>query len=1399
MKRLIFNIFILATTLIVGCSKFDDSELRSEIDGYMDRVESLMQQAEALSEELADLSNLTNGNVITSVEEDSDGNFVVTYKDSSDAEYTVVIAPNDAVVDLPIVGVEVGDDGLYYWTTIYDGVSDWLLDDDENKIPVSGYTPTISVDEDGYWTVDGVQVLDADSNPISASNSESSILKSAEIDADGNFVVTFSDDSQITLPVFNTLNLLHDSDAINTIYNLGNDFVVSYSLSGSAAEYSIVEIAKAESIEVVHDRDAQSVTVSFDEYFQSGTLILMAYDLDQNVVIKPIQFKSSEMSDVVISTADQLVAFATAVNAGGSEANAKVLLTADIDLDGVEWTPIGNGGVTGTTTYTLDDDCASFKGEFDGAGHSIKNLSLVVPSSATADRGWGLFGVAESATIKNVVMASSCSITCNAEYASSVGGIVGISCESTIESCVNNASITLTGGLDAKRQAVGGIVGTMFVRTSSAVVTGCTNNGTLKSTNSISDDNGYLGISVGGVVGFASALSTNTTIYNEVSDCENYGAINSEATRVGGIIATMDKYTTVSKCQNSGTIVASGTKPSNSRVAGIVSSMGNYTFINNCINHADVSFAIASNTTQGFAAGVVGQVNGTNTTTIDACENYGTILSDIINGSTPYIAAICANANGKSLEISNCKVGGAVGAYSDGESGATQLTSENYESYIYATTSSTLPTLINNTYSLEYVGERGIASAEDLIAFRDAVNSGASTADWQNDSGEVVLLNDIDMSDVSSWDPIGAATSTWSSNTLTIAGTPFTGVFNGQGFAIKNLKLAYSGTESNATYGLFGVLDGATVKNLVIGAASSDSSSLTITASGSGMLDTGVIAGVANESTVSNCTNYASMTYSGTRTSRVTMGMVGFIFCEATPTSLDNLINYGEVSVPSNGNTANGATSVQVAGICGFSTNDIDSYVCNIISYSTNNGDMSGNVARCSGIVAAANRYTTMMSCVNNGDQFNSFSTSGNGRLGNITCITGAGATMSDCINNGDLVSTTEARCGGLVSLPNSATNSFSGCANYGAVVTDSAYRGLFFGYNNLETTWINCVAGGSLAAYNNGSYAVVTYADSAKSSYLGSYGTSYNPILENITYAVSGEQAGDTVEATLKVLFIGNSFTKDAVEHLPGMITAAGINSVKITHVYYGGRTIPEYNSGYETTSDYYCYNMNTNSSIWVASNGGNIKEVVESEDWDIVSIQAHTGNIEAWVWDDGTEKSAIEELITKIKADQGSNVPKFVYIMSQAYYNMSKISSSFTYTDYFTTQAEMYSVITAQAQKVLDETQIEEIIPTGTMLQNLRTTSLNIDNDMDLTRDGYHMDYGISRYGAAALVYNMVIKPSFPEISLDDNTYRYTTSSTSTSAYSTPVTDDNKPIALKAAENAQSSMFTVTNMSNY
>ncbi|MCD8172872.1 MAG: DUF4886 domain-containing protein [Alistipes sp.] len=980
MRQVLNKIFLLLalSALMTGCSDYDDSALRDRVDGYLGRVEALKQKVDLLNDQLGTLGALTAGNVITSVTVDDEGRHVITYLDSDDIEHTVVIATADRLTDLPLLGVDESD-GIYYWTLNTGGTTDWLTDSNGDKVPVSGHTPVLSVDSDGYWTVDGERVTGADGLPVTANTEESAIISSASIDAAGNLVITLPDGTVITLQVFEGLNLTFANDA--TVYVGGTDtgYTVRYALTGVSAGYAVVDIAATSNLSAVIDRTEGTIAVTFDSGFRQGYLLVMAYDLADNTILRPVFFEVLEQG-YTISTAQELLDFAAEVNAGGAAAYARVELAADIDM-------------------------------------------------------------------------------------SQVGG----------------------------------------------------------------------------------------------------------------------------------------------------------------------------------------------------------------------------------------------------------------------------------------------------------------------------------------WTPVGNATFTFASNNVTITGNASRGEFDGMGYSILNFRPVCDYTSAGSAFGLFGVLDGATVRNLTVGAPSGDNSRLTVSATAS--VDCGVIAGMIHESTVENCVNYAELEYNGTAGARVTVAMIGFAFADAEPTAVRNCANYGRITAGSSGNTTNGATAVHAAGICGFSSNGASSTASVTIYGCENHGYMDSAAPRTSGIVAAANRFTVISHCVNFGDQLNSYPVSGGARPGNITCLIGTGGSMDNTINKGSLVSTTSGRCGGLLSLVNAAVH-FENCANYGEILTDDPNRGVFFGYNSQACSWNNCIAGGLVGTYNGGSPVYDSYADTDRESYLGAQPAG-NATLSNITYAIGTMNGGlnPGTTASLKVLFIGNSFTKDAVEHLPGILTAAGADEVKMIHMYYGGRTIPEYTDGYSTVTDYYCYRSEPGTSAWAAPQRGlTIRDVVLEDDWDIVSIQEHTGKSNAWNWT-AAEKAAIQNLIDLIKADQ-RNDPRFVYIMSQAYADPSILSyaQSYVLTNNFPSQQEMYRTITAQAEKVLAKTSVEQVIPTGTVLQNLRTSSLQ--NQMDLTRDGYHIDYGISRYAASCAVFESILSAPLGNLTMDGNPYRYDVSDTSTTDFSTPVTDLNAPIALQAARAALASPYTVTDL---
>jgi len=190
-----------------------------------------------------------------------------------------------------------------------------------------------------------------------------------------------------------------------------------------------------------------------------------------------------------ISSAQELVDFANAVNLNGKTfAGEAVMLTADINLGGIDWAPIGQTGAT------------QFHGVFDGQGHTIRNMT-VNNASVDAYCASGLFGWIESANavVRNVTVADA-----SVAGHHNVGAIAGWA-NCTIENCtVVDSTITATyANNDADGDKVGGILGySNDAKMLNNKVVNCTINGNRD---------------VGGIVG-ATTTTTTTFSNNSVAD-----------------------------------------------------------------------------------------------------------------------------------------------------------------------------------------------------------------------------------------------------------------------------------------------------------------------------------------------------------------------------------------------------------------------------------------------------------------------------------------------------------------------------------------------------------------------------------------------------------------------------------------------------------------------------------------------------------------------------------------------------------------------------------------------------------------------------------------------------------------------------------------------------------------
>ena len=243
----------------------------------------------------------------------------------------------------------------------------------------------------------------------------------------------------------------------------------------------------------------------------------------------------SNTKTYTVYNADGLMNVAELVNGGKTDIN--ITLDKNIDLTGKDWTPIG-------TDYDN-----SYKGTFDGGGHTITGLTFT-----TNDEYAGLFGwLNRAGTVKNVVM-EGVQITSNQIYGGSIGGVVGYSW-GTIENCSVSGSVSGT-------VYVGGVVGVQI----GGSITGCSSSATVKGT-----------VDVGGVAGQTNSSATLTACYatgNVIIEMDPKKNI------AGGSLVGMNAGSSLLACYATGNVTSTGSSTGYVHIGGFLGD--NYTTVTAC-------------------------------------------------------------------------------------------------------------------------------------------------------------------------------------------------------------------------------------------------------------------------------------------------------------------------------------------------------------------------------------------------------------------------------------------------------------------------------------------------------------------------------------------------------------------------------------------------------------------------------------------------------------------------------------------------------------------------------------------------------------------------------------------------------------------------------------------------
>ena len=300
---------------------------------------------------------------------------------------------------------------------------------------------------------------------------------------------------------------------------------------------------------------------------------------------KDLGYTIESNGSYTVYNADGLLNVAELVNGGKTDIN--ITLDKNIDLTGKGWTPIGT---------SFDN---SYKGTFDGGGHTITGLTVT-----TNDQFVGLFGYLNRAgMVKNVVM-EGIQITSNHMFGCT-GGVVGYSW-GTIENCSVSGSVSGT-------DCVGGVVGSQ----KAGSIIGCSSSATVKGKH-------YVGGVAGEKWGTMTACYATGNVTLEIASQKN---------NFGGGVVGLNGGSRVLACYATGNVTSTGSSTGNVHIGGLFGD--SYTTVTACYwkNNQERGYKTAPESTKVDGTYVTWQkaVDAMNT----ALQNAGSEWRYELNGALP--------------------------------------------------------------------------------------------------------------------------------------------------------------------------------------------------------------------------------------------------------------------------------------------------------------------------------------------------------------------------------------------------------------------------------------------------------------------------------------------------------------------------------------------------------------------------------------------------------------------------------------------------------------------------------------------------------------------------------------------------------------------------------------------
>lgn len=436
---------ILAATAF-SCSDNYDSALWETVNEHAERIEALESWQKEMESNLIALQQLVSTHdYITSVE--------TVVEEGKEIGYTIRFGNAEPITiyngTSAQMSVTKGNDGQWYWTL--DGET--LTDEDGSPVPANGVTPQTA---NGTELAEQGVSNDAEGNPISPEAVYVSVDEGNRWHpvAEGGSIFQSVDTTNEDFVIF----VLNDGKGTQIVIPRA-DASLTFELGGNALTDLTEPIDLAEGSLTYTAPEGMEVAVRVLEgegwtaRAENGTVetapgsiggkALLEVTLTENgrvveiyrltVTQSGLKGSGSKNDPYTVSSAGELAYIAEQVNNSAEEYpyyRKYVQLTQDIDLTGIDWTPIG--------AYDGWGQYPSFCGTFDGNNHTIKGLKI--QKSADTEMAQGLFGSVNSGTIKNLTLESPV-----VEAGNYVGAVAGTIWFAAIENChVTNGTVSGT-------------------------------------------------------------------------------------------------------------------------------------------------------------------------------------------------------------------------------------------------------------------------------------------------------------------------------------------------------------------------------------------------------------------------------------------------------------------------------------------------------------------------------------------------------------------------------------------------------------------------------------------------------------------------------------------------------------------------------------------------------------------------------------------------------------------------------------------------------------------------------------------------------------------------------------------------------------------------------------------